>query len=116
MDIPNIGRYAIVADPQGASLSVIQMAKPMPLQDTTKAGAFTWNELLTSDYEAAFRFYNALFGWKKQSELDMGPMGKYLIYGLDSREDAILRKAFSPADLTRRVRDVLDGTSDRTRS
>ena len=86
MDVPNIGRYAIIADPQGASVSVIQMSRPMPLHDTTKAGAFTWNELLTSDYEAAFRFYSELFGWKKQSEFDMGPMGKYLIYGLDGRE------------------------------
>ena len=86
MDIPKIGRYAIIADPQGVGLSVIQMAQPMPPPDTTKAGAFTWNELLTSDYEAAFRFYNELFGWKKVRELDMGPMGKYLIYGLDDRE------------------------------
>jgi DNA-binding response OmpR family regulator len=37
-------------------------------------------------------------------------------YGLDGRDDAILRKAFSPADLARRVRDVLDGNAPASRA
>jgi predicted enzyme related to lactoylglutathione lyase len=31
-------------------------------------GAFSWNELMTSDVEAAKAFYTALFGWKMQDE------------------------------------------------
>ena len=82
-DIPTIGRSAVIGDPQGASLPIIQPLQPMAPPDETKHGAFTWHELLTTDYQAAFDFYSKLFGWQKVSEFDMGPaMGKYLIYGL----------------------------------
>jgi len=32
----------------------------------TTPGAFSWNELMTSDPEAALAFYTALLGWKTQ--------------------------------------------------
>jgi predicted enzyme related to lactoylglutathione lyase len=82
VDMPKIGRYAVVADPQGATICVFTPATPMQLHDTTKPGEFCWGELATTDHEAAFRFYGALFGWQKVSDFDMGPQGKYLIYGL----------------------------------
>jgi predicted enzyme related to lactoylglutathione lyase len=44
-------------------------------------GGFSWHELATPDYAAAFRFYQALFGWEKVAEHDMGPMGMYFIFG-----------------------------------
>ncbi len=34
-------------------------------------GAFSWNELMTSDPEAAAAFYGALFGWSFET-MDMG--------------------------------------------
>ena len=47
-------------------------------QDVYKtAGAFSWNELMTSDPEAARRFYGALFGWTFDA-MDMGT-GPYLV-------------------------------------
>jgi len=54
----------------------------MPLHDSTKAGEFCWNELLTSDQAAAFGFYAELLDWRKIDEHDMGPMGKYLLFGV----------------------------------
>jgi predicted enzyme related to lactoylglutathione lyase len=37
-------------------------------------GAFSWNELMTSDPQAAATFYAALFGWKYDTlESDKGP-------------------------------------------
>jgi uncharacterized protein len=80
-DIPNVGRYAIVADPQGAAISVFHPNRPMVLHDSTKAGEVCWNELISTDHEAGFAFYAKLFGWTKSRDFDMGPMGKYLIYG-----------------------------------
>ena len=38
-------------------------------------GAFSWNELMTSDPEAALRFYGTLFGWT--SEAMPMPNGTY---------------------------------------
>jgi uncharacterized protein len=82
MDLPKVGRYALITDPQGASLAVFKPAEPMTLHDMTASGEFTWNELPTTDYEAAFGFYSGLFGWEKVSDYDMGPLGVYRLYGL----------------------------------
>jgi predicted enzyme related to lactoylglutathione lyase len=82
-DIPKIGRSAIIGDPQYAPIGVFKPSAPMALHDSTKAGEFCWHELLAGDHEAAFAFYAKLFGWKKSRDFDMGPMGNYLIYGID---------------------------------
>lgn len=80
--IPNAGKYAVLADPQGAVFGVYY--HPM---DTTgkeaapKRGEFSWHELATSDWRAAVDFYSAVFGWEKQAEHDMGDMGKYVLFG-----------------------------------
>jgi predicted enzyme related to lactoylglutathione lyase len=80
-DIATVGRFAVIGDPQGASISVFKPSKPMTAHDKTKEGEFCWNELLTSDLEGAFKFYSELFGWKKEKDMDMGPMGTYRLYG-----------------------------------
>ena len=85
-DIPKVGRFAVLADPQGATISVFAWATPMSAQDTSKPGAFCWNELATTDRDGAFHFYSTLFGWQKSREFDMGPMGKYLIYGAGGKD------------------------------
>ncbi len=84
-DIPTVGRFAIVADPQGAALSVFRPSQAMPPHDLSKDGEFCWNELLSSDGAAGARFYTELLGWKILEEMDMGPMGKYRIFGLGDR-------------------------------
>lgn len=33
----------------------------------TTPGAFSWNELMTNDPDAALRFYTALFGWTTEA-------------------------------------------------
>ncbi len=83
---PNVGRLAVIADPQGAVINVFTPARPMNVHDTSKPGEFTWSELLTIDHEAALRFYAALFGWKKRRGFDMGPIGQYLVFGIGDRD------------------------------
>jgi predicted enzyme related to lactoylglutathione lyase len=85
-DFPKVGRLAVIADPQGASINLFKPSNPMKQHDSTKPGEFTWSELLTTDHEAAFRFYAAIFGWKKQRDVDIGAMGKYLIYGVGAKD------------------------------
>jgi predicted enzyme related to lactoylglutathione lyase len=82
-DIPTVGRFAIISDPQGAVLSLFQPSGgPMTLHDPAKDGEFCWNELMTSDSAAGFKFYAELFGWKVLEDMDMGQMGTYRIYGV----------------------------------
>jgi predicted enzyme related to lactoylglutathione lyase len=82
-DIPGVGRFAIVADPQGAVLALFRgaMAEPPPPLAEGTPGTVGWNELFAEDREAAFTYYSELFGWKKGEAIDMGPMGLYQLYG-----------------------------------
>jgi uncharacterized protein len=85
-DIPTVGRFAVIADPQGAVISVFKPSSPMTLHDVSKAQEFCWNELLTTDSAAAFEFYSQVFGWKLLQEMDMGPMGTYRVYGISEQQ------------------------------
>ncbi len=81
MRIPTVGAIGVCADPQGAVFCGYTPETPQP--DTPVGlGGFSWHELATTDYEAAFTFYSALFGWEKQTAMDMGPAGIYQMYGL----------------------------------
>ncbi len=82
-DIPGVGRFAVIADPQGVPISMFRPSQAMTLHDPARDGEFCWNELLTSDSEGAFRFHSQLFGWEVLEDMDMGPQGAYRIYGLD---------------------------------
>ncbi len=76
-DIPNIGRFAMVADPQGAVFSLFKPVSdmPPPPADPATPGTIGWHELMASNGEKAFAFYAELFGWTKDEALDMGCHG-----------------------------------------
>jgi predicted enzyme related to lactoylglutathione lyase len=81
-DMPGIGRFAVVGDPQGAGFALFQPANAS--QDSpaamTAVGHAGWQELRTSDPDAAWDFYAGLFGWKKTTAMDMGPAGPYQLF------------------------------------
>jgi uncharacterized protein len=86
-DIPTVGRFAIIQDPQGALFVAFT-----PLQDSAPpdapadVGDFSWHELSTTDWRAALSFYKSLFGWEETESMDMGPeMGTYQMYGWKGR-------------------------------
>jgi hypothetical protein len=85
-DVPTVGRFAVIADPQGAAIANFTPAAAMPSHDATKPGEFSWHELYTTDHEAAFRFYEELFGWERLGAFDMGPMGTYLLWGRGGKQ------------------------------
>ena len=81
-DIPNVGRFALIQDPQGARFGVYKANGPSQSWDgTPKLGRMSWHELMTTDYQKAYEFYRRLFGWDKTGEMDMGGGNKYLMYG-----------------------------------
>ncbi|MBX3575806.1 MAG: VOC family protein [Rhizobiaceae bacterium] len=79
-DIPGVGRFAVVTDPQGATFMLMApMGPDQPPLDGMTPGHVGWNELMTTDWKAAFAFYSGQFGWTKDQEVDMGPeYGTYL--------------------------------------
>jgi hypothetical protein len=80
--IPTVGKFAVLADPQSAVFAVFTAEGDVPGHDGPPAqGEFSWHELATTNYEAAFEFYSDLFGWQKAEAMDMGDAGTYQMYG-----------------------------------
>jgi predicted enzyme related to lactoylglutathione lyase len=50
-------------------------------------GAFSWNELITSDPAAAKKFYGELLGWNYR-DMDMGPGGVYSVVSVGGKDIA----------------------------
>ena len=85
-DIPGIGRFAVVADPHGASFILFRGSSgeaPAPATPGTP-GHVGWRELHAGNGESAFAFYSDLFGWTKAEAMDMGPMGVYQLFAESS--------------------------------
>jgi predicted enzyme related to lactoylglutathione lyase len=82
-DIPGIGRFAVIADPTGAVIAImtpLPMDPPRPQPEANAPGHTSWRELYAGDLEKASAFYGELFGWRKDSDMDMGPMGTYRLF------------------------------------
>jgi uncharacterized protein len=89
-DMTNVGRMALVADAQGAAFYVMKPEPPEGREgeqshafsyDRPRIGHCAWNELSTSDPEAAKAFYGKQFGWQVDGGMDMGEMGMYEFWG-----------------------------------
>ncbi|ODT07051.1 MAG: glyoxalase [Mesorhizobium sp. SCN 65-20] len=80
-DIPGVGRFAVVADPQGAVFMFLQPNGPdLPAVPLDTLGHVGWHELFTSDWKKALGFYSGQFGWGKDEQFDMGEMGIYQMF------------------------------------
>jgi len=79
-DIPNVGRFGIVADPQGGGVGLLQPSGEDRPHDMRAVGKIGWHELHTTDSTAAWQFYSGLFGWQPATSMDMGEDGVYSIF------------------------------------
>jgi uncharacterized protein len=81
-DIPGVGRFSCVCDPQGAVFMLFKgngepdQAPPAP----GTPGHIGWRELHAGEGVSAWEFYASQFGWTKGEAMDMGPMGVYQIF------------------------------------
>lgn len=82
MTLPQVGRMALVADPQGAALYVMAPEGDMPSSAFApgKPGHAGWAELHTTDWQGALGFYGTTLGWAAAEAMDMGPMGTYQMF------------------------------------
>ena len=78
-DIPDVGRFALVADRQGMVFYIMRGDSREDSQafQVNTPGHPAWNELVTSDHKAALAFYGELFGWENEETMPMGEMGDY---------------------------------------
>jgi predicted enzyme related to lactoylglutathione lyase len=81
-DIEGAGCFAVLQDPQGAPFAIYtseSLSSDPP--EPAGVGEFSWHELATSDYQAGYDFYAALFDWETKEDMDMGEGWMYRIYG-----------------------------------
>lgn len=80
-DVPGAGRFARIADPQGVTCYVMTPQPTEPRETVSFSPTLpqrcAWNELVTTDQDAALAFYARLFGWTSTSSMPMGAMGDY---------------------------------------
>jgi predicted enzyme related to lactoylglutathione lyase len=73
MDVLDVGRMAVFADPTGAAAAIWQPRSHPGAGLVNEPGALVWNELNTRDVAAAKAFYADVFGWGADTN-QMGPM------------------------------------------
>ena len=98
-DIPNVGRFAVAADPGGAVFLLFKpntTEEPKPVAPMTP-GHIGWRELVAGDPEREFSFYSRLFGWTKDRAHDMGPMGTYQTFATGGTPTGGMMKACAQA-------------------
>lgn len=78
-DAMDAGRLSIIHDPTGAVVAMWQAKKQIGAQVINEPGAMCWNELSTTDVEAAGKFYRTTFGWTT-NPMDMGGGRTYTIF------------------------------------
>jgi predicted enzyme related to lactoylglutathione lyase len=83
IEVPQVGRMRTMQDPDGAVFAILEPDPQSPdsPENPPEVGEASWRELHGENGEASVKFYSDLFGWKETSAMDMGPMGKYHIFG-----------------------------------
>jgi uncharacterized protein len=91
--IPDVGRFAVVADPTGAEIGPIQLAEG-PMRDLDRPPAFgmvIWPELQTPNPDQAGPFYSKLFGWTRGG-MPMPDGGSYELFQRGDKNEGGMMK------------------------
>jgi uncharacterized protein len=91
-DVMDVGRMAVIQDPQGAFLMVWEPKQHIGASLVNTPGALSWNELATPDIDASAEFYRELFGWKYETYEGM-EMPYMVIQTADGNSNGGLRGA-----------------------
>jgi uncharacterized protein len=80
-----VGTFAVTADPTGGVFAPWRSARAEENQPQTTVppkpapGTFCWDELVTTDPQAAGQFYASVFGWEPHA-VDMGGGNTYTLF------------------------------------
>jgi uncharacterized protein len=88
-DVEGIGRMAVIADPPGAPLALWEPRGHVGAGVVNVPGALCWNDLGTTDVDAALAFYAELFGWSYEPRTDEDPLRYMRIRNGDSENGSI---------------------------
>lgn len=63
-DVMDVGRMAVLADPEGAVFAIWQRGRHFGAQVARETHSLCWNELETRQRDKAVQFYGSLFGYQ----------------------------------------------------
>ncbi|MDQ1488638.1 MAG: uncharacterized protein QOJ23_1152 [Actinomycetota bacterium] len=100
MDVMDVGRMAIFADPIGAVISVWEPRAHTGAGIVNEPNTYSWSELVTTDVEKSKQFYGAVFGWGSETHGEDGPMA-YTEWKVDGRSvgGMMLKPPMMPAEV-----------------
>jgi len=78
LSLPGGGRAAVIADPAGAELGLMEAPASESVMAAGEVGAVCWAECLSRDPVAARRFYEQLLGWTSEEGT-----GGYVVFSRD---------------------------------
>lgn len=85
MQIGDFGTMAFLVDPTGAMIGTWQPGSHTGAEVRNQPGSVCWYELVTSDTDAAARFYSEVFGWEARSHGPSGGPGGYTEFRLGDK-------------------------------
>ncbi len=68
MDVMDVGRLGIVADPVGAVIGIWQPRAHKGAGVVNEPNTYCWSELVTTDVDGAKAFYADVFGWGAETQ------------------------------------------------
>ena len=77
LDIPQRGSVAVIADPQGAVLTLFESRDGDPADRLPEPGDWLWNEIWSSDPDATLAFYRSLVPDYEIADVDDARGGTY---------------------------------------
>ena len=97
-DIPGTGRFAIVADPQGAVFGMLQpkSGDPGKAYAPMVEGHGCWHQLETADPSTSLGFYAELLDWTETRTHPMGDHSPYRIIAAQGQEFGGIMEPFQP--------------------
>jgi predicted enzyme related to lactoylglutathione lyase len=90
-DVFDAGRMAVLRDPVGAFFMVWEPRENIGAGRVNEPGCLSWNELGTTDVDAAARFYGDLFGWRTEA-MDTGDGPAYSVVYVGERSNGGIRE------------------------
>jgi uncharacterized protein len=85
MDVVDLGRMAVFADPTGAVFGVWQPKAFAGAELVNEPVSLTWNEVHTRDTDADKAFYNSVFGWTAGKPEFEGAPDTYTVWELGGK-------------------------------
>jgi predicted enzyme related to lactoylglutathione lyase len=89
-EIPGVGRFAVLTDPQGGVISPLQPAAHEVMPEWKPGpGIVAWNEYMAQNVPGAFGFYALLFGWSPAGSMKEGGEDSYFLCGADKEQPCV---------------------------